>query len=398
MDGSAKELPGARTFYGRGARSGQGFFSGTFRRGGGRRWTTIAAALGRSTVTREPESSPVPAYGHVPLVEVWRGEALESVHYGTIAVVDSTGRTIARAGDPGTILVLRSAAKPAQVVPLLESGAAERFGFGDGEIAVMIGSHNGEPPHLEAVRSILGKIGLGEEALQCGAHPPFHRPSAMRLQETGGAPTSLHNNCSGKHAGMLALAVHLGAPVASYLEGTHPVQVRIREVIEELAGVGAGGALPAIDGCSAPTFAVPLRGAALMYARLIAPGPPLRGGIAASAGRAVAVMRRRPDMVAGSDRLCTALMQVGRGGLIAKVGAEGVYSLGFERDGLGIGIAIKIADGEGQRARFSAALEVLRQLEALSDRDAEALRSRFVGEQRNHRGLRVGKLATVFVL
>jgi len=356
------------------------------------------AAFGGFQVTRDSGVRPASGYGHVPLVEVWRGEALESVHYGTIAVVDSTGRMIASAGDPTTTLVLRSAAKPAQVLPLLDSGAAEHFGFDDEEIAVMIGSHNGEAAHVAAVRSILGKIGLGEEALQCGAHPPFHRPSAMLLHERGVAPTALHNNCSGKHAGMLALAVHLGTPVASYLEETHPVQVRIRAVVEELTGVGAGGARTAIDGCSAPTFAVPIQGAALMYARLTTPGSPPRSRIAAAASRAVAVMHRHPEMVAGSDRLCTALMRAGRGGLVAKVGAEGVYGLGYERGGLGIGIALKIADGEGQRARFSAALETLRQLDALSEGDAAALRSRFVGEQRNHCGLLVGRIATVFVL
>jgi L-asparaginase II len=360
--------------------------------------------FGRAPVSHGTGKGSASGCGYVPLVEIRRGELLESLHHGAIAVVDSEDRPIASAGDPATVIVLRSAAKPAQVLPVLESGAAERFGFREEEVAVMIGSHNGEEVHLRAVRSILGKIGLGEEALKCGPHAPFHHPSAMRLQEIGAAPSSLHNNCSGKHAGMLALAVHLGAPVASYLEEDHPVQVRIRAAVETLAGLGAGGAGTAIDGCSAPTFAVPLRAAALMYARLAELGDAaasvasLSSGIAAAARRAVAAMRNHPEMVAGSDRLCTVLMRIGRGGLIAKVGAEGVYGLGFRRDGRGIGVALKIADGEGQRARFGAALEALRQLDALSEDDAAELRSRFAGELRNHRGLRVGKIATVFVL
>lgn len=340
---------------------------------------------------------PSPGYGYVPLVEVWRGDTVESVHHGAIAVVDSAGRAIASVGDPASIVVLRSAAKPAQALPLLQSGAAGRFRFGDDEIAVMIGSHNGEPFHLAAVRSILGKIGLDESALRCGAHPPYHRPSARELRRAGAGPTALHNNCSGKHAGMLAQAVQMGAPVASYLEADHPVQVRIRRLVESLCGLEAGAAGLAIDGCSAPTFAVPLRGAALMYARLAAPDamPP---GYGEAARRAVAAMRRHPEMIAGTDRLCTALMRGGSNGLIAKIGAEGIYGLGYARDGNGYGVALKIADGDGVRGRFSAALEALRQLGVLAPEAAADLRARFVGEMRNHRDLLVGRVETVFDL
>ncbi|MGH2668798.1 MAG: asparaginase, partial [bacterium] len=213
----------------------------------------------------DPAAPPRP-HGYVPLMEVWRGETVESVHYGAIAVVDAAGRMVAAAGDPGETTYLRSAAKPAQALPLLESGAAERFGLDDRDIAVIIGSHGGEPFHLDAVRSILRKIGLEDAALQCGAHAPYHRPSARALRAAGASPTALHNNCSGKHAGMLALAVHLGAPVASYLDPDHPVQILIRARIETLAGLPAGGARTAVDGCSAPTFAMPLRSAARLYA------------------------------------------------------------------------------------------------------------------------------------
>ena len=342
-------------------------------------------------------STPTRTSGYVPLVEIWRGECVESIHFGALAVVDSAGRLIASAGDPETVIFLRSAAKPAQVLPLLASGGAERFGFAEAEIAVMIGSHGGEPFHVAAVRSILAKIGLEESALQCGPHAPYHRPSARALRAAGSTPSPVHNNCSGKHAGMLALARHLGAPLASYLEESHPGQRRIRAAVEVLAGLRPGAAGSAIDGCSAPTFAVPLRSAAFLYARLAAPGRGL-DELEGAARRAVTAMGRHPEMVAGTDRLCTALMRSAGQRLIAKIGAEGVYGLAFERKGAGIGIALKIADGDGRRARSSVALEALRQLGALPAEVASDFRSRFVGEIRNHRGLVVGRVTTRFDL
>jgi len=336
------------------------------------------------------------SWGYVPLVEVRRGEIVESVHFGAIAVVDALGRRVAAAGEPTQPVVLRSTAKPAQVLPLIDSGGAERFRFSDEQIAVMIGSHGGEPFHVGAVRSILETIGLDERALQCGAHDPYHRPSARALRQSGQEPTPLHNNCSGKHAGMLALAVHLGAPIDRYLEPGHPVQERIRARLESLAGLAPGPAPSLIDGCSAPTFAMPLAGLALLYARLAAPA----GAADAdpSVRRAVAAMRGHPEMIAGTDRLCTALMRTGRSGLIAKIGAEGIYALAWERGGTGYGLALKISDGEGQRSRHSVALEALRQLEVLPAEEASSLRARFVDEVRNHRDLVVGSIRTTFRL
>ena len=336
-------------------------------------------------------------HGYVPLVEVRRGGTVESVHFGAIAVVDAAGGSVATMGDPAIPVVLRSTAKPVQVLPLLDAGGAERFGFSESEIAVMIGSHGGEPFHVEAVRSILTKAGLDETALQCGAHAPTHRPAALELRRLAQEPTALHNNCSGKHAGMLALAVHLGAPPATYLDPGHPVQARIRARLEGLAGMSPGTAVIAIDGCSAPTFTLSLGNVAMLYARLAA-GTGGDGAPDAALRRAVAAMRHHPEMIAGTDRLCTELMRRGRGGLVAKIGAEGMYGLAFTREGRAMGIALKIADGDGQRARFSAALEALSQLGALAPGHAAELGSRFVGELRNHRGLRVGEVITTFQL
>jgi len=348
-------------------------------------------------VSGPPNRDTSTSRGFTPLVEVRRGEIVESIHFGAVAVVDAGGRRVAAAGEPESPVVLRSTAKPAQVLPLLDSGGAERFRFSDREIAVMVGSHGGETFHVSAVRSILEKIGLDEGALQCGAHAPYHRPSARALRQGGQAPTALHNNCSGKHAGMLALAVHLGAPVDGYLDPRHPVQERIRARIESLAGLASGSSPVLVDGCSAPTFAVPLPSLALLYARLVAAAGPAADADP-SARRAVAAMRRHPKMIAGTNRLCSALIRTRRSGLIAKIGAEGMYALAWERGGTGYGLALKISDGEGQRARLSVALEALRQLEVLPADEAARLRGRFVEEVSNHRGLIVGSVRTTFRL
>ncbi len=335
--------------------------------------------------------------GYVPLVEVWRGSAPESVHFGAIAVVDSVGAALASAGDPGIRVFLRSALKPAQALPLIASGAVERFRFTDSELAVMIGSHGGEPFHVQAVRSILKKIGLGEENLLCGVHAPYHKPSARALREAGRKPGALHNNCSGKHAMMLALAIQMGAPVKSYLEESHAVQRAIRAAVEDLAGLRPGGAMTAIDGCSAPTYAMPLENAALAFARLLQPAG-VGENLAAAARRAVTAMRRHPRMVAGTNRLCTALLRIPGRRLIAKIGAEGFYGMAFERDGRGLGIALKIADGDGERARPAAAIEILRQLGAIPSEAATVLNTRFVPAILSRRGLKVGQVRTAFDL
>ncbi len=335
--------------------------------------------------------------GYVPLVAIRRGGVVESVHHGAIAVVGESGRLLAATGDPTTVTFPRSAAKPVQVLPLLESGGAERFGLTGEEIAVMIGSHGGEPEHLEAVRSILRKIGLDEKDLQCGVHAPMHAPAARALRAAGRTPTVLHNNCSGKHAGMLALAVVLNAGAASYLDPDHPAQVRIRAAMGAFSGLREGALPAAVDGCSAPTYALPLDRAALMYARLLSPDGVPEAWRRAARG-AVAAMRAHPFMVAGTDRLCTTLLEEAGASLVAKVGAEGFYGMGFVREGRGIGIAIKIADGDTGRARNSAALRTLERLGALDPDRAVELRRRFVGALKNRRGIEVGGVETVFDL
>jgi L-asparaginase II len=339
---------------------------------------------------------PAIEFGHQPLVKVTRGDAVESVHYGALAVVDSRGEVMARVGSPESTAFLRSAAKPFQALPLITSGAAARFGITSRELAVIVASHNGEKAHLDAVLSILKKTGIRPAQLQCGAHMPFYRPAAAALARKGRAPSVLHNNCSGKHAGMLGLAKHWGIPGRDYLAPAHPVQATILKVISAYSGASEGAILGGVDGCSAPTFALSLRQAALAYARLLDP----RFGTdeeRAAADRVVAAMRAHPIMVAGTGRLDTALMKSIGSSFISKIGAEGFYGMAYREGGRGIGIALKIADGDGERARTGATVELLAQLGLLDPgRAAKVLKAQRLPEVRNVRGRVVGRVAALF--
>jgi len=337
-------------------------------------------------------------FGHVPLVKVTRGDAVESVHYGAIAVVDSRGEVQGRAGSPEATAFLRSAAKPFQALPLLASGAADHFGISRSELAVIISSHSGEAMHLDAVRSVLRKAHLKEADLRCGAHPPFYRRAATALEQSGRRPTVLHNNCSGKHAGMLALAKFWRAPLRGYLAPSHAVQGAILKVLSIYTGATEAAILGGVDGCSAPTFALSLREVARGYARLVDPHFGSRDELEA-AGRVVDAMRAHPAMVGGTGRLDSALMRsVGRS-FIAKIGAEGFYGMAYRDGSRGIGIALKIADGNGDRARTTATVELLQQLGLLAPRKAETvLLSQGLPGLRNVRGRIVGRVAPLFRL
>ena len=208
------------------------------------------------------------------LVEIVRGDRVESEHRGAIAVSDATGKLIAQVGDVNLTTYLRSSAKPFQLLPLVESGAAEHFEFTDQELAIMAGSHSGEARHVEVVQSILNKIGLKEEALQCGSHVPFSPESAFTLSSQGKAPTPIYNNCSGKHSGMLAAAVDRGLSTHDYRDPNHQIQIAIRQAIADLSGVSFDEVAVCVDGCSAPNFALPLKAAALAFAKLAESLPP----------------------------------------------------------------------------------------------------------------------------
>ena len=326
------------------------------------------------------------------LVEVTRGGRVESEHCGAVAVVDANGQLIAHVGDVELVSYLRSSAKPFQLLPLLESGAADHFGFTDVELAVIAGSHSGEPRHVAAVQSILHKIGLSENALQCGAHVPFNVDAAKALRAAGREPTALYNNCSGKHSGMLAQAVDRGLSTHDYLDPQHPVQVAIRQRLAKLGGLTFDEIGVGVDGCSAPCFAMPLRAAALAFARLAA-------GRTDGLRRVAQAMLDHPEMVAGEGRIDTDLMRAVPHHLVSKGGAEGYHGMGLIRsDGSAWGIAIKIADGDGKRGGHPVIIETLRQLGVLDDTALTQLQNYYTWPITNHRGLEVGKVRANFKL
>jgi L-asparaginase II len=319
-------------------------------------------------------------------VLVRRGELVESEHRVAYVVATSDGRLLHAAGDVDRPIFPRSAIKPLQAIALLESGAAERFAVSERELALACASHSGEPDHVRLVQAWLSRLGLDGSVLECGAHPPLHGPSAESLVATGRAPERVHNNCSGKHAGMITLARHLDVPLAGYIRADHPAQRRIADVLGAMAGV-AELAPPAIDGCGIPTFPIPLRRLAVAMARFAHPAdlPPAR---AQACARLQAAMRAHPHLVAGSERPCTEIMTVAPQVLV-KAGAEGVYAACLpERR---IGLMLKVADGAG-RAAPVALLALLQALDALEARASAALAHRMRPELRNHAGVVVGRV------
>jgi L-asparaginase II len=307
----------------------------------------------------------------VPLVEVRRGGRVECVHRGWFAVTDATGKLLAASGALPAVFA-RSSAKPVQALVLVDSGACDAFGLTEREIAVATASHAAEPFHLEAVDGILAKAGVAADALRCGAHAPLGDPCAPKGVR--------QNNCSGKHAGMLAACRHSGWQLETYLEPDNPLQTAIRDRFAALSGVLVSGAT---DGCGVPAWHLPLECLAMTLARL-ADDP---------AGRRILdAMRRNPDMVAGTGRRDTLLMQATQGRLVSKGGAEGV-SVGCDPEA-GVGWAIKIEDGSS-RAVGPAVLALLRRLDLISEAEYDSLASAARPELRNHAGTLVGEISAV---
>ncbi len=286
------------------------------------------------------------------LVEVTRGDMVESFHRGAVAVVDARGRCVHAWGDVERPVYGRSAIKPLQALALVETGAAERFELGDAEIALACASHRGEAAHVDRVRQWLRRVGLSEADLECGAHPPRDPDEAARLLRSGRAPSPVHNNCSGKHAGFLTTAAHLGEPTRGYVSADHPVQRRVRAILESMSGTALVDAPLGVDGCGIPVVGMSLRASAFAMARLGNPA-----GLPAARVRAVEricrAMWAQPHMVAGTNRLCTVLMQALPGKVLLKTGAEGVYTAVLPEQELGV--ALKIDDGAGRAAAVAVA-------------------------------------------
>jgi L-asparaginase II len=336
------------------------------------------------------------------LVEVTRGGITESRHRGHIVAVEPDGTIAANLGAPETVTYLRSSAKPHQAIPLIASGAADRFGFTEKEIALACASHNGETIHTELAASMLAKIGLGPEALKCGVHEPYSAEVARSLREKGEAPNVLQNNCSGKHAGMLALALHLGAPTETYDEPTHPVQLAVGKIVSLFSGVPIEDIAVGTDGCGVPVFGITVKAMALMYARLVAPPADFSDDIRNACARIVSAMTKYPELIGGtSERLDTEMMRAAAGRLVSKVGAEGVYTVGVlpcdDWPG-GLGLALKIEDGDDRRARPTVVIEALRQLGVLADESLEAVARYAFYPVLNRRGDVVGEVTPEFDL
>jgi L-asparaginase II len=294
------------------------------------------------------------------VVEVWRGDSVESTHEVSMAVVDGGGTLRAHAGDPDRRAFARSAIKPMQALPLVEDGAVAHFGITEEELALCCASHSGEPRHVELARTLLRRIGAGEEELACGAHWPFDEDATRALRAAGARPTRLHNNCSGKHAGMLTLSRFHGWPLAGYQELGHPVQDRMLQELLRWTELRPADVSVGVDGCGVATFALPLFALAAGFARLAAAARRGTGG----AAQVLGAMTRHPHLVGGTGRLCTQLMQSAGGRMIVKVGAEGVYCAAVP--GAELGIALKVHDG-AKRAAEPALIAVLQALGLLSD-------------------------------
>jgi L-asparaginase II len=319
------------------------------------------------------------------LVEVLRGSLVESRHRGAVAVADADGGTVLALGDVTTPIFPRSAVKALQALPLVETGAADAFGFGDEELALACASHSGEPEHVAGVTRMLAKAGLDAAALRCGVHWPMAQPAVAALASTG-EPSALHNNCSGKHSGFLCVACAKGIDHTDYWRPQHPVQREVRAVLEDLSGVTLSDDRRAIDGCSVPTWAIPLQNLAHAFAKF-ATGRCLAPERARAAARLRAACAQKPWHVAGTGRFCTEIMQLFGARVFVKTGAEGVYCGALPEQGLGI--AIKCDDGAGRAAQAIMAAIIARFL-PLGDAERAAL-ERFVHPTlRNWNGFEIG--------
>ncbi|PWF54825.1 asparaginase [Massilia glaciei] len=334
----------------------------------------------------------------VPLVETTRGypatgQVVENVHMGSVAVVDRAGKLVWWAGDPQFPTFTRSALKPFQALPFVLAGGPARFGLTGPELALLCASHSGEARHLETVASILGKIGLGEDALECGCHAPLYYDSVGRPAPQDRVWTQLHHNCSGKHSGFLAWCRLHDLPTRHYVDPAHPLQQSVRAQLAGLLGCAPEAMPVGMDGCSAPNYALPLSRLAHLYARLAhGPSDPQHG---AAMGDLRAAMTGHPELVSGEARCDLAYMSAGAGDWVSKVGADAVQAIGIGSAGLGI--AIKVADGN-TRALQCVTVSVLEQLGLLdADRRAQLAHYREPALS-NVRGAVVGAIRPVFAL
>jgi L-asparaginase II len=330
---------------------------------------------------------------HVPLVEVTRGSHVESIHYGSVAVVNCNGDVLYRAGDPDFLTFTRSTLKPFQALPFVQSGGPAQFGLNAKEVALLCASHSGEPMHIDAVQSMLSKAGCTEHQLRCGCHAPLYFAATGQSVPSGKSYNQLYNNCSGKHAGFLAYCVQHELSLANYLDPGHPLQRAIRTNVASIVNMPEEDLKLGIDGCSAPNYAMPLSRLALAYARLAQAGSD--SGATNALGVLYDAMTMHPEMVSGTKRMDLALMQTTPVDWVAKGGAEGVQAIGVRSAGLGI--AIKVADGS-KRGLETAIVAVLQQLGLLSAPANSVLAPWTHPEIVNVMGLHTGEIRPVLQL
>ena len=325
--------------------------------------------------------------GNPVLVEAVRGGLVESRHGGAVAVADADGKAVLALGDVERPIYPRSAIKALQALPLIESGAADRYGLGAEELALACASHGGEPGHIATAERMLAAAGLDATALKCGTHWPLHQPSTQALARSGGVAGAIHNNCSGKHAGFLCVACATGADPATYIQPDHPVQREIKSVLENLAGAPIADSARAIDGCSVPTWALPLNSLARAFARF-GSGKGLERARSQAAVRLREACAAKPWHVAGTGRFCTEIMRALGARLFVKTGAEGTFCAALPE--LGLGIAIKCDAGSGRAAEVMMAVTIARFL--TSDADRSTLERFMRPTLRNWNGIAVGEL------
>lgn len=329
------------------------------------------------------------------LVNVLRGGIPESRHAGAFAVVDADGAVLAQAGDIERPVFPRSAVKLLQALPLVASGAADRWGLDDAELAIACASHGGEARHTRTAASMLAKAGVDPSTLECGTHWPYHEGTVRSMAAAGDTPSALHNNCSGKHAGFVCLSCHLSPGqdtrlfTRGYVQPDHPLMREVSAALQATTGFDLAHTARGVDGCSIPTFAIPLRHLALAYAR-VATGTGLSADHARAARRLREAIAREPDMVAGTGRFDTRVMERLRERACVKVGAEGVYCASLPE--LGLGIAVKMDDGNTARAVEVVMAALLEALVPLSDDDARFMRSLSEPRLVNWNGIEVGGL------
>ena len=335
----------------------------------------------------------------------YRGESIENTHIAHVAVVDAQGRLLYAFGDPARMTLARSAAKPAQALAVLETGALERFGFEEADLALMCGSHNSEERHIERARQMIAKAHASEADLRCGGHPPISDAVYRSWIKRDFTPGAVCSNCSGKHAGMLAGAQAIGAAVQDYHHPDHPLQLRVKHTVAEVCDLPDDGVQWAIDGCNLPTPAFPLDRLARLYAKLAdaAAAQPADGAASkhsAGLARIYRAMTGYPEMVAGEGRFCTALMRSFEGALVAKVGADASYAIGVRPSGqtarLGahgaLGIAVKVEDGNST-VLYAIVADLLSQLEIGTAAQRAQLETFRSPPMRNTMGVETGRMA-----